>query len=122
MDLLNLFLILLLFIYINIPKLEISGVQFKQGDHPSVNLKNSLLVFSLEKMRKEELIQTVKDLQSKPNLEKSNPRGLTFIELIKLFYKKIYFIYVSIFTFISKFAIGSLIFGLFSKFKIVRFI
>jgi hypothetical protein len=96
-----------------------------QGDPQRMNLNDSLVYFSLDKLRKDELVKTVHELQSKVK-EKSNIKqersSMSFTEIIKLFCKKLYHVYVSMFTFLSKLTIISLIFRLFSKIKIVRFI
>jgi hypothetical protein len=112
------FIIILYIIYIIINNLHNqSGVQFVQGVHNNLNnltnTNESILFYSIEKLKKDELVQTVKELQSKVKDDKK----LTFIDIIKLFYKKVYQNYSFIVKFLSKITILSIIFKLISKIK-----
>lgn len=117
------FIIILYIIYIIINNLHNqSGVQFVQGVHNNLNnltnTNESILFYSIEKLKKDELVQTVKELQSKVKDDKK----LTFIDIIKLFYKKVYQNYSFIVKFLSKITILSIIFKLISKIKWIRVI
>lgn len=117
------FIIILYIIYIIINNLHNqTGVQFVQGVHNNknnlTNTNESILYYSIEKLKKDELVQTVKELQSKVKEDKK----LTFFDIIKLFYRKVYYNYSFIVKFLSKLTILSIIFKLISKIKLIRVI
>jgi hypothetical protein len=135
MILLNILLLILFLIYIfNFFKLEIPGVQYLQGDHHSFNGNNSVLFLKLDKLRKDELVETVKDLQSKvreaqlvanvkdlqSKVKDNEMESMTITELIKSFFKRLYYIYISITKILMKIAIVSLIFKFVSKIRFIK--
>jgi hypothetical protein len=112
------FIIIFYIIYIIINNLHNqTRVQFIQGVHDNlntlINTNDSILFYSIENLKKDELVKTVKELQSKVKDDKN----LTFINIIKLFYKKVYQNYIFIIKIFSKLTILSLIFRIFFKIK-----
>jgi len=122
-------LILLLFIYILINNISnqleffnIQGVQQNLNNRNSLINNESLLLFSIDKLKKDELVKTIKELQSKVKEDDSNLKRISFFEIIKLLYKKIYNNYIFIIKILSKLTIISILFKLFSKINLIRII
>lgn len=115
------FILILYIIYIIISNINNqTGVLNIQGVHNRLNnltnTNESILYYSIEKLKKDELVQTVKELQSKVKDDKSK----SLIDIIKLFYRKVYQNYIFIIKILRKLTLFSLFFKLLSKIKWIK--